>query len=217
MTIYVQLTPHTDQDKRRRPGGEHEHGARSRPLFSSTLFCILPSRSSPPYLTAICQQMVWTSFLLLFVAAWAIPSLHHANPTASPREVPIIAGAMPTPSTHEHELSARPQLSKRVLDTEPAHIDAVLSRYADMSPRPANLAQGVAHWDPPPSALYQMKKGSKRGGGLAESSNHKYGPALGLTSLREALIRKLERENGLDMAGQEVPCFALTTAKMTQH
>lgn len=154
--------------------------------------------------------MVWTtSFLLPFivVAAWAIPSSHLANPTASPSEVPIIAGAMPTPSTQKHELSARPRLSKRVLDTEPAHIEAVLSRYADMIPRPANLAQGVAHWDPPPSALRQMEKGSERGGGLAASSNHKYGPALGLTSLREALVRKLERENGLDMTGQEVLIF----------
>lgn len=84
-----------------------------------------------------------------------------------------------------------------------------------MIPRPANLAQGVAHWDPPPSALHQIEKGSGRGGGLAKSSNHKYGPALGLASLREALVRKLEEENGLDMTGQEVLCYSST--KITQH
>lgn len=76
-----------------------------------------------------------------------------------------------------------------------------------MTPRPANLAQGVAHWDPPPAALRQIEKGSERGGGLTASINHKYGPALGLTSLREALVRKLETENVIDMTGQEVLYF----------
>lgn len=41
-------------------------------------------------------------------------------------------------------------------------------------------------------------------GALCSSSIHRYGAALGLPALREALIRKLEQENGLDMAGQEV-------------
>lgn len=68
-----------------------------------------------------------------------------------------------------------------------------------MSPPPANLAQGVAHWDPPPAALQQMEAG------LQKSTNHKYGPALGLPALRKALAEKLEAENGLDMTGQEVP------------
>lgn len=35
------------------------------------------------------------------------------------------------------------RLSKRVRETEPAHIEAVLSRYAGESPPPANLAQVV--------------------------------------------------------------------------
>lgn len=37
--------------------------------------------------------------------------------------------------------SSRPQLSQRVRETEPAHIEAVLLKYADMIPPPANLAQ----------------------------------------------------------------------------
>lgn len=66
-----------------------------------------------------------------------------------------------------------------------------------MNPPPVNLAQGVCHWDPPPAALRQMES-------LREPTNHKYGPALGLPALREALVAKLEEENGLDMTGQEV-------------
>ncbi|CAM9681000.1 unnamed protein product, partial [Hapterophycus canaliculatus] len=91
-----------------------------------------------------------------------------------------------------------PKLSKRAICTEPAHIEAVLSRYAGMSPPPVNLAQGVAHWDPPPAALQQMETG------MVERANHQYGPALGLPELREALEKKLEKDNGLDLTGQEV-------------
>eukprot|EP00752_Nemacystus_decipiens_P009923 g8852.t1 len=40
--------------------------------------------------------------------------------------------------------------------------------------------------------------------GMKVSTNHKYGPALGESSLRDALVKKLEKENGLDMSGQEV-------------
>ncbi|CAM9232827.1 unnamed protein product [Scytosiphon promiscuus] len=108
------------------------------------------------------------------------------------------ASSDPTASSTHHDGAARPRLSHRALHTEPAHIEAVLSRYAGMSPPPLNLAQGVAHWDPPPAALQQMEAG------LLERSNHKYGPALGLPALREALEKKLEEENGLDLTGQEV-------------
>lgn len=82
--------------------------------------------------------------------------------------------------------------------TEEAHIEVVMSRYTSMTPKPANLAQGVAHWDPPDVALSQARET------LHSSENHKYGPALGLPALRGALYKKLERENGLDMTGQEV-------------
>lgn len=95
--------------------------------------------------------------------------------------------------------ASRPQLSCRVKETEPAHIEAVLSKYARLSPQPANLAQGVAYWDPPPAALREIARQESTG-------LHKYGPALGLPSLRKALVGKLERENGLRMTGQEVCC-----------
>ena len=93
----------------------------------------------------------------------------------------------------------RPRLSGRVKETEPAHIEAVLSKYAKLSPQPANLALGVAYWDPPPAALREIARQDSAG-------LHEYGPALGLPSLRKALVGKLERENGLDMTGQEVCC-----------
>ena len=133
-----------------------------------------------------------------------------ASSPSSPVVAPDSSAAAPPRQHEEARLAkmdstgarkARPRLSKRALDTEPAHIEAVLSRYADMSPPPANLAQGVAHWDPPPAALRQMETG------LRESANHRYGPALGDGGLRDALVRKLEAENGLDMAGQEVRLF----------
>jgi hypothetical protein len=43
--------------------------------------------------------------------------------------------------------------SKRAQNTDPAHIEVVLDKYADLQPRPAVLAQGVSHWQPPPSVL----------------------------------------------------------------
>ncbi|CAM9658966.1 unnamed protein product, partial [Choristocarpus tenellus] len=66
---------------------------------------------------------------------------------------------------------------------------------------PANLAQGVAHWDPPSSALDLICGGQSQ---LTDKEIHRYGPALGLPALHDALVRKLEEENGLDMGGQEV-------------
>lgn len=98
--------------------------------------------------------------------------------------------------------ASRPRLSGRVKETEPAHIEAVLSKYARLDPQPANLAQGVAHWDPPPAALREIAR--QESSCMNDSGFHKYGPALGLPSLRKALVGKLERENGLDMTGQEV-------------
>lgn len=106
-------------------------------------------------------------------------------------------------TTIERDHETRPELSRRALSTESAHIEAVLSRYADLRPKPANLAQGVAHWEPPPSALRQMETGLKL------SANHKYGPALGDSGLRDALVKKLEIENGLDMNEQEVHAISM--------
>ena len=118
----------------------------------------------------------------------------------------VLGSSVPTRENSAAKTQAsRPRLSDRVRNTEPAHIEAVLSRYAGMHPKPANLAQGVAHWDPPLAALNEITQDEdeRQGTGLADSSYHKYGPALGLPALREALIGKLMKENGLDMTDQE--------------
>ncbi|CAM9145435.1 unnamed protein product [Discosporangium mesarthrocarpum] len=98
-------------------------------------------------------------------------------------------------------------LSRRVQETEPAHIEEVLSKYSGLADEPSNLAQGVAHWSPPPAALevccgqFTDKECEAQ---LASPGTHRYGPALGLPELRDALVRKLEKENGLNMHGQQV-------------
>lgn len=159
---------------------------------------------------------VATSLLLLVVlmstSLLSLASARVADPPTHPR-----TGSKPYPpaSTRQHEDGPRPPLSKRVRDTEPAHIEAVLSRYADMDPSPANLAQGVAHWNPPPAAMRQIERGGQGGGRLTDSANHRYGPALGLPALREALREKLVHENGLDMAGQEVRTLIQQTGRLT--
>lgn len=178
-------------------------------LVSSNSTLARTSKSSFP------RHMRQRCKLFLLLLLWAAPLLCLASSPTTPAASAALATPLPqqhkdptfdakmastgtTPSTIKDHAPG-PQLSKRALDTEPAHIEAVLSRYAGMSPPPANLTQGVAHWDPPPAALQQMVTG------LQDSTNHKYGPALGLSALREALAKKLERENGLDMTGQEVP------------
>lgn len=55
-----------------------------------------------------------------------------------------VAGACSGSTPHDKNSksrSSRPRLSRRVRETEPAHIEAVLLRYANMIPPPANLAQ----------------------------------------------------------------------------
>lgn len=159
-------------------------------LWAAPLLCLASSPSSP-----------YTPTEASAAPATALPHQHSREPILAAKMTSTGANrakAAPSTTTKRHDEPPRPQLSKRALTTEPAHIEAVLSRYAGMSPPPANLAQGVAHWDPPPAALQQMIAG------LQESTNHKYGPALGLPALRQALAKKLEIENGLDMTGQEV-------------
>lgn len=105
----------------------------------------------------------------------------------------------------EHAQYQHLRLSKRVRDTEEAHIEEVLGKYACISPRPANLAQGVARWNPPEAALRLVQgPGKQRSESLGCSDDNGYGPALGLPALRRALSRKVQEENGVNMAGQEV-------------
>lgn len=155
------------------------------------------------------RPLVLPLFLLLLISAPtatkanAAPQYVGPSTSTTKKTTHTMTGAETQP-TKQDTHDVRPRLSERVRDTEPAHIEAVLSRYVSVTPQPSNLAQGVAHWDPPPAALQQMTNAGIGGGRLTESSNHNYGPALGLPVLREALLGKLETENGLDMTGQEV-------------
>ncbi|CAM9274427.1 unnamed protein product [Ectocarpus fasciculatus] len=148
--------------------------------------------------------LLWTRVLLCLASSPSSPAtiVGAGTPVPQQHQDPTFGRMSTTATTGEPDSAQhapRPQLSRRItLHTEPAHIEAVLSRYAGMNPPPVNLAQGVCHWDPPPAALRQMESG------LQEPTNHKYGPALGLPALREALVAKLKEENGLDMTGQEV-------------
>lgn len=133
--------------------------------------------------------------------------VHHEEPLSPHSMTTSRISTQPgnSPFSQIHEEPLRPLLSKRVQQTEPAHIEVVLSKYSGMTPRPANLAQGVAYWNPPEEALRLMRESKGlENQSLQGSDTHRYGPALGLPALREALSRKLERENGLDMTGQEV-------------
>lgn len=154
------------------------------------------SNARETYFSPHMRQRPWV--LLLLAAPLVCLASSPATPAPASQTTSHHTACMGKRPSTEMDHSTRPELSRRALNTEPAHIEAVLSRYADLSPKPANLAQGVAHWDPPPAALRQMETG------LTTSTNHKYGPALGEHSLRDALVKKLEIENGLDMSGQEV-------------
>eukprot|EP00611_Tribonema_gayanum_P026589 TRINITY_DN636_c0_g1_i4.p1 TRINITY_DN636_c0_g1~~TRINITY_DN636_c0_g1_i4.p1 ORF type:complete len:203 (-),score=35.61 TRINITY_DN636_c0_g1_i4:928-1536(-) len=92
-----------------------------------------------------------------------------------------------------------PSVSQRIINTDVPHIEIVLNRYAHLDPPPANLAQGVSRWNPPPSVLKAASDGS-----LSETRTHKYNAVLGLVDLRDALYSKLEQDCGLDMTGQEI-------------
>ncbi|CAM9962923.1 unnamed protein product, partial [Phaeothamnion confervicola] len=106
------------------------------------------------------------------------------------------------------ESSLRPSLSRRVLNTDPAHIEIILSRFANLPDRPANLAQGVAFWGPPKTALATLAKSDGDDAGkmppLEQTRMHRYGDILGDPELRAAIARKLISRNGLDLAEQEI-------------
>lgn len=161
--------------------------------MSPTPLC---SNTHETYFSRHMRHRPWV--LLLLAAPLVCLASSPATPAPASQTTSHHMTCMGERPSIEGDHATRPDLSRRALSTEPAHIEAVLSKYADLSPKPANLAQGVAHWDPPPAALRQMETG------LTISSNHKYGPALGESSLRDALVKKLQTENGLDMSGQEV-------------
>ncbi len=58
-------------------------------------------------------------------------------------------------------------------------------------PGTISLGQGVVNYGPPPAALEQIARF------LAEPSNHKYQPVVGIPALVDALEQKLSAENGV--------------------
>lgn len=95
--------------------------------------------------------------------------------------------------------SKMPALSRRVLTTDPPHIEVVLEKYAHLEPKPVNLALGTSWFDPPSSALQIIEDGV-----LAERDTHRYNSVLGITPLREALCKRLEDRLKLDLTNQEL-------------
>ncbi|CAM9229305.1 unnamed protein product [Chrysoparadoxa australica] len=88
-----------------------------------------------------------------------------------------------------------PQVAQRVQLADPAYIEVVLSKYADL-PDAYTLAQGVSHWKPPDFALQTLETAGRDG-------VHLYGPCLGTPELRTAIKQRLVK-GGLAMSGQEV-------------
>lgn len=82
------------------------------------------------------------------------------------------------------------QVSERVLATdEPCIVKTKLMMQGIEGV--VSLAQGVVHWLPPKSALDTAKQAA------ATAAVHSYGPASGYPALREALVEKVAKENGL--------------------
>ncbi|MDP8244321.1 MAG: pyridoxal phosphate-dependent aminotransferase [Candidatus Hinthialibacter antarcticus] len=69
----------------------------------------------------------------------------------------------------------------------------IIGRLVRETPGTINFGQGVAHYPPPPQALsaYQTF--------LADPANHKYHPVDGVPILKQKLVEKLQRENGITL------------------
>ncbi|CAG9461340.1 unnamed protein product [Pedinophyceae sp. YPF-701] len=106
---------------------------------------------------------------------------------ASLRSATVRASSNGGPAT---ETSA-PPVSQRVQDTDAPCIVKTKALMASAGRPVASLAQGVVHWAPPPAALEAATNA------MSDPRCHGYGPAEGLPELREALVDKLEKENGL--------------------
>ena len=79
-----------------------------------------------------------------------------------------------------------------------APIIPIVGELIRSTPGTISLGQGMVSWGPPPQALAAAHAAVDR------ADSHRYGPVEGQPALVEALARKLERENGLDLAGGRV-------------
>ncbi|MGR9106802.1 MAG: pyridoxal phosphate-dependent aminotransferase [Gammaproteobacteria bacterium] len=66
------------------------------------------------------------------------------------------------------------------------------------TPGTISLGQGVVYYGPPEQSLAKINEFVKN------PDHHKYGPVQGIASLREAIARKLKRENGIALDGSEI-------------
>ena len=71
-------------------------------------------------------------------------------------------------------------------------IHGLIRQYPDT----ISLGQGVVYYDPPPETARALRNF------WATSANHRYGAVWGIPPLREALIAKLERENGIGIGDE---------------
>jgi aspartate/methionine/tyrosine aminotransferase len=71
----------------------------------------------------------------------------------------------------------------------------VVGEWIRQHPGTISLGQGVVHYPPPKQAIDRIAEF------LADPQNHKYKLVDGIPSLREALVEKLARENGIHLGG----------------
>jgi len=81
-------------------------------------------------------------------------------------------------------------LSERVLATDAPCIGKT-KQWAAGVEGVASLAQGVVHWAPPAAALDAVSAAIRTPGA------NSYGPTAGMPALREALVDKISKQNGL--------------------
>ena len=83
-----------------------------------------------------------------------------------------------------------PKMSKRILSTDPPCI-VQMQKMMRGKEGLLSLAQGIVHWKPPPTAIEAARAA------LEEGDTNSYCADDGLVALREALVSKVKRENGL--------------------
>lgn len=168
----------------------------------------------------------------LFHRPTACPCPNHEGlPTNLPPKPLLLSCSLTYHKHHSHStamsssaLPPLPRISARAQNLSPPSIEDVLDQYSDL-PDTANLAMGVAHWGPPPSALRALRalghveeettekeEGAQKNGSRAQEKKrlHAYGPITGNADLVAALREKLETENHLDLTGACVPVNVCT-------
>ena len=103
-------------------------------------------------------------------------------------------------STTSKQTPSTQQLSSRVVGTDEPIIAVMRSVVAEASSSNSNgspvasLAQGAVWWQPPPVALKAAADAALNDSALSSA----YGDDMGLPELRAALLRKCERDHGLE-------------------